>query len=257
MIRKVLLLTVFGLCVVPCVQAQQAADAYYDPDEMAKARAMLKAGHGAQINSLVFGERLEYQSGEGDARLVWEGQGWVGSDKHRLWVKTEGEYESSGSRFEDAELQALYSRAISPFWDLQVGVRHDPEPGPSRSYVVLGAQGLARYWFEVDAALFLSNKGDLSARLEAEYELRLTQRLLLQPRVELNAAFSDDSAIGRGSGLSTAEAGLRLRYEIVREFAPYVGVSWSETLGDSRDFQRLAGEDASEWSFVAGMRFWF
>jgi len=105
--------------------------------------------------------------------------------------------------------------------------------------------------------LFLSDEGDLSARLEAEYEFRLSQRLMLQSRVELNAAFSNDEAIGVGSGLSTVEAGLRLRYEVVREFAPYIGISWSQAFGDTKEFQRIDGEDTDQVSFVAGVRFWF
>jgi len=237
--------------------AQHAADAYYDPAEMAKARAALKESHGNQISSLILGERLEYHSNGGDPLMVWEGQGWIGRDLHKLWFKTEGEYETNEDRFEEAEVQALYSQAISPFWELQAGLRQDIKPDPSRTYAVFGAQGVAPQWFELDGALFLSNKGDLSARLEAEYEFRLTQRLMLQPRIELNAAFSDDHDIGVGSGLSTAQAGLRLRYEITREFAPYIGVSWARSFGETRDFQRLEGEDTNQASFVAGMRFWF
>ena len=149
------------------------------------------------------------------------------------------------------------SSAISSFWDLQGGLRHDIKPSPSRSYGVIGVQGLAPYWFEVDAALFLSDKGDLSARLEAEYEIRLTQRAVLQPRVELNGSFSDDRAIDVGSGLSTADFGLRLRYEVAREFAPYIGVSYTRSFGDTKDFQRDDGDDTDQVSFVAGLRFWF
>lgn len=249
--------------VVLCVQnatpaiAQHAADDYYDPLEMAKARAALKASHGNQINTLIIGERLEYLSGEGKPLAVWEGQGWVGKDLQKLWVKTEGEYNIEDSEFEEAEVQALYSRAISPFWDLQAGLRHDINPNPSRTYAVVGAQGLAPYWFELDGAFFLSDEGDVSVRLEAEYEIRFTQRLILQPRIELNAAFSDDDDIGVGSGLSTAQAGLRLRYEVRREFAPYVGVSWNRAFGNTKDFKQAAGENTSEVSWIAGVRFWF
>lgn len=237
--------------------AQNAADAFYDPNEMANVRAALRSDHGGQVNSLILGERLEYQSNDGDPLLVWEGQGWVGGDLQKLWFKTEGEYETHESRFEEAELQALYSRAVSPFWELQAGLRYDVNPNPSRTYAVIGVQGLAPYWFELDGALFLSNNGDLSARFEAEYELRFTQRLMLQPRVELSAAFSNDKDIGVGSGLSTAQAGLRLRYEVTREFAPYIGVSWSQAFGATKDFERAEGNEAKQVSFVAGVRFWF
>lgn len=254
---RVALLIAYGLTFSSSASTQNAADAYYGPAEMAKARAAVKANHGAQINSLILGERLEYHSNDGGPLVVWGGQGWIGDDLQKLWFKTEGVYGTDDDRFEEAEVQALYSRAISPFWELQAGVRQDVKPYPSRTYAVVGGQGLAPYWLELDGAVFLSDEGDLSASLEAEYEFRLTQRLILQPRIKLNAAFSDDEDIGVGSGLSTAEAGLRLRYEIEREFSPYFGVSWSRSFGDTKDFQRLGGEGTNQVSFIAGVRFWF
>jgi len=245
-----------ALSLLPALtHAQNAADDYYDPAEMAKAREAVKASHGAQWHSLILAERFEYQSNDGDELAVWEGQGWLGGDIRRLWVKTEGEYNTGDERFEDAEIQMLYSHAVSPFWDLQTGLRYDINP--SRTYAVIGVQGLAPYWFELDGSLFLSNKGDLSARFEAEYEFRLSQRLMLQPRLELNAAFSDDDAIGVASGLSTLDTGLRLRYEIKRAFAPYIGVSWSQALGDTRKLRRANAEASDQLSIVAGIRFWF
>ena len=243
--------------IAPSVMAQHAADALFDPAEMAKVRTALSKGHGDQIYTFVTAERLEYQSNDGDSLTAWEGQGWIGGDEQKLWFKTEGEYENDEQGFEEVELQALYSRAIRPFWNLQMGLRHDFKPKPTRSYGVIGAQGLAPYWFELDGQLFLSEKGDLSLRLEAEYDFRLTQRLLLQPRIELNAAFSEDEDIEQGSGLSTADVGLRLRYEIIRQFAPYVGVSWSRAFGDTADFVREDGGSRSQTSWVAGIRFWF
>lgn len=252
-----LFITFLVTIVAPPVFAQNAADGYYDPAEMTEARDALKSSHGSQVNTLILVERLEYQSNDGDWLAAWEAQGWVGGDTQKLWFKTEGEYQAEEGRFEEAEVQALYSRAISPFWDLQAGVRHDIKPDPSRTYAVIGAQGLAPYWFEIDGQLFLSDEGNLSARLEAEYEFQLTQRLTLQPRIELNGAFSDDEEIGVGSGLSTAEAGLRLRYEISREFAPYIGISWNRAFGKTKDFIRAEGQDSDQFSWVAGIRFWF
>ena len=237
--------------------AQNAADRYYEPAEMAAARTAVKQEHGSQFTSLIMAERLEYHLNDGEPEIVWDAQVWIGGDIHKFWFKTEGDYATEGERFEEAEIQALYSRAISPFWDLQVGVRHDVKPNPSRSYAVIGAQGLSPYWFALDGALFLSDKGIISVRLEAEYEFRLSQRLLMQPRVEFNAAFSDDEEIGIGSGLSTVEVGLRLRYEVVRELAPYIGVSWARSFGDTAAFQRAVGEDTDQVSIVAGVRFWF
>lgn len=245
------------ICLARPVIAQHAADEYFDPAEMAKVRAALSKSHGEQIHTFVTAERLEYQSNDGDSLTVWEGQGWIGGDEQKFWFKTEGEYENDDSGFEEVELQALYSRAISPFWDLQMGLRHDFKPKPTRTYGVIGAQGLAPYWFELDGQLFLSEKGDLSLRLEAEYDFRLTQRLMLQPRIEVNAAFSEDEDIEQGSGLSTADVGLRLRYEIIRQFAPYIGVSWSRAFGDTADFVREEGGSRSQTSWVAGVRLWF
>jgi len=228
-----------------------------DPEATAAVRAHMTKHHGGSALSYVEGERFEYHSNEGDPVLLWDAQGFYGGDINKFWVKTEGEYDFSADAFEEAEAQALYSRAVGSFWDLQAGVRHDFAPFEDRTYGVVGVQGLAPYLFEIDAAAFVSGHGDVTARIEAEYELLLTQRLILQPRAELNFALQDIPELETGSGLSTVETGLRLRYEIRREFAPYVGVSWERSLGDTADFARAAGEDAGVLSFVAGVRFWF
>jgi len=227
-----------------------------DSDEMAEARETLRQEHGGGTTSMFLGERFEYRFGD-DERYLWDLQGWTGGDLSRLWIKTEGEYGSDSEQFESAEIQALYGRAISRYFDLQAGVRHDFEPSPSRSHLVLGVQGLAPYWFELDTALFLSEDGDLSARLEAEYEILLTQRLIAQPRAELEFAVQDVPELGVGSGLSTVELDLRLRYEIRREFAPYVGLSWEGLVGATSDFARAAGEATNSLSVVIGLRFWY
>ncbi|MCB2112984.1 MAG: copper resistance protein B [Parvularculaceae bacterium] len=228
-----------------------------DPEATAAVRAHMARHHGAGALSYVEGERLEFRAGDGDRMLLWDAQGFYGGDVSKFWVKTEGEYDLSADAFEDAEVQALYSRAIGAFWDLQAGLRHDFAPYEDRTYAVFGVQGLAPYLFEIDAAAFISGHGDVTARLEAEYELLLTQRLVLQPRAEINFAFQDVPELETGAGLSTVETGLRLRYEIIREFAPYIGVSWERSLGDTADYARAAGKDASAASFVAGIRFWF
>ncbi len=239
------------------VAAGKTADDYYGADAMAAARHAMKHHHGDQIVSFFSGERLEYASNEGTALTVWEAQGWIGKDISKFWFKTEGEYEFDDAVFEEIELQFLYSHAVSAFWDLQAGLRHDISPDPSRTFAVFGLQGLAPYWFEIDTSMFISHKGDVSARLEAEYELLLTQRLILQPRVELNLAFSDDQPRLSGSGLNDVEAGLRLRYEMVREFAPYVGINWSKAIGETANLVKQDGADTGSLSFVAGIRFWF
>ncbi len=237
-------------------RAQTAADAFYDPEAMAAAREALKDGHGNQVNSLAIAERMEYSAADSEDAFVWEGQGWLGTDANKLWVKTEGEY-VDGDGTEEAELQFLYSRAVSAFWDLQAGIRHDFKPSPSRSHLVFGAQGLAPYWFEVDSALFLSDEGKLTARLELEYDVLLTQRLILQPRLELNVAASSDREVGIGRGFFDSVAELRLRYEIRREFAPYLGVSWGGDFNDTADLVEREGGNPREFALVAGFRAWF
>ncbi len=233
------------------------ADAYHDAGEMAASRRAVLKEHGAGTAYYVLGDRLEIQTGEGDPALVFEGQAWWGGDRNKLQLKTETEYSFDDDAFEEAELQALWSRAISRYFDFQAGIRQDFSPDPSRSYAVLGVQGLAPYWFEVDAALFVSNKGDVSARLKAEYELMLTQRLVLQPSAEADISFQQVDALETGAGLSAIELGARLRYEIKREFAPYIGVNWSRQTGGTADFTRANGEDPSALSLVGGVRFWF
>jgi copper resistance protein B len=213
---------------------------------------------GAGTNWFALLDRLEYQTNEGAGQLIWDGQGWYGGDYNKFWLKTEGERSLEGGGFGEVEVQGLYSRAIRPFWDVQVGVRQDIKPdNPSRTFGVIGIQGLAPYWFEVDAAAFISDDGDISARLEVEYDLLLTQRLIMQPRFETNIAIQDVALLGVGSGVNDVELGLRLRYEIKREFAPYVGVNWSRKLGETADFARANFEDPGSASLVAGIRFWF
>lgn len=236
-------------------QTQTQSPPIFDDEAMREARDRLYASHGASIISMIALDRLEYRSNEGNPASVWEATAWIGGDINRIWLETEGEHLSSQGETEKFELQALYGRAIHPFWDVRVGVRHNVETNPSRTYLTAGLQGLAPYWFEVDGALFVSNKGDVSATLEAEYELRLTQRLMLQPSMELSAALTDDEESGVGSGLSAAEFGVRLRYEIRRQFAPYIGVTWARHFGDTADLQ--SDHEDTTTSFVAGIRMWF
>ena len=215
---------------------------------------------GSMLDSKVFtfvqAERLEGHTSGGEKGYLLDLQGWVGTDTSKFWGKAEGEG-VIGWQVEDVEVQALYSRMISPFFDLQLGVRQDIASDVSRTHVVIGVQGLAPYWFEVEAAAFISHTGDVTARLETEYELLFTQRLVLQPRTALDFAFQEVEALGLGAGLSSAEAGLRLRYEIRREFAPYIGVSWWKVVGGTVDGPRSAGQRPSGMSLLAGVRMWY
>jgi len=240
----------------PSVPADHAADAFYNSAEMARARAaMLKESGGMAFSQLML-DRLEYRMGKGADGYHWEGEGWIGGDINRFAFKTEGEG-AFGGPLERAEVQALYSRAIDPWFNLEAGVRHDIRPDPRRTYGVVGIEGLAPYWFEVSAQAFLSNRGDAHLRLEGSYDQRISQRLILQPAAEINVAAQDVPELGIGSGVSDVELGLRLRYEFAREFAPYVGVNWERKLGDTARFARADGERASATSLVMGVRFWF
>lgn len=202
-------------------------------------------------------DRLEYGESDEEDTYVWDAQGWIGGDIHKFWWKTEGEGSVDGGSPESTELQALYNHTVSPFWGVQAGVRYDIHPDPETGYAVLGAQGLAPYWFESDLSVYLSEDGDLSFRGEFEYELLFTQRLILQPRLEINASADEVPELGLGSGLNNTEAGLRLRYEIRREFSPYIGVRWEQRYGDTKDIAEREGEPSSATSVVIGLRAWY
>lgn len=231
------------------------ADKYWDKEDMQKSRMEVQHHHGGMNYWFVMADRLEVQSADEEA-LVWDAQAWYGQDLNKLWLKSEGEYSFDADEVEDAEVQALWSRAISPYWDVQAGVRYDLEP-KGRTHGVVGVQGLAPYWFEVDAAAFLSHKGDLTARVEVEYDVLVTQTLILQPRVEIEASAQNIAELGVGSGLTGLDLGIRLRKEIKREFAPYVGVEWQKAFGDTADFIKADGGDADKIAVIAGVRAWF
>ena len=234
---------------------QHAADAIFGAEAMAKARAENHSAHGDMQTGTVMVERLEARIAKGEDGYLWDLQGWYGGDIDKFVLKSEGEGEFGGG-VEDAEVQALWGHAIGPFFDLQAGVRIDLEP-ETRSHLVLGVQGLAPYMWHVDGALFLSDRGDLTARIEGEYDQKITQRLILQPRVELELSAQDIPEREVGAGLTKIEPGLRLRYEIAREFAPYVGVEYEAKLGETADIAKAAGEDPDGLKFLLGVRAWF
>lgn len=205
-------------------------------------------------------DRFEYNMNSGLNPLVLDAQGYIGKDLNKFWFKAEGETLTAETEGE-MELQGLYSRAIGPYFDAQVGVRYDvaynADDTHSRGFSVIGLQGLAPYLFEVDGALFVSEAGDISASLEAEYDFPITQRLWGQPRIAASAALQEVETWGVGSGLNDVQFGFRLRYEIQREFAPYIGISWNQKLGETADFTREEGGDASVFGLVGGVRMWF
>lgn len=233
----------------------RAADAIWGAEAMRASRADLQATHG-DFNLFWFqADRAEFQARQGDNGYLWDLQGFYGNTTDKFWFKSEGEG-SFGEAIEDLEVQALYSRAIAPFFDVQAGFRQDVA-GPDTRYAVVGIQGLAPYMFELDAALFLSHRGDLTARFEAELDQRIAQSILIQPRAELNLSAQDVPQLGIGAGIDSFEIGVRLRYEIIREIAPYIGIEQTWKAGRSADFARIAGEDPSVTNFVVGVRFWF
>jgi copper resistance protein B len=213
------------------------------------------------LYSFVLFDLLEYQRTSDLDALRWDILGWLGGDYNRFWFKSEGRKVFSSRESSEVEAQALYGRLIAPFFDVQVGLRYDQRlqrgANPTRVYAVIGLQGLAPYWFDIEPTLFISNKGKVSARLTATYDVLLSQRLVLQPRLEINAAFQKDEAIGIAAGLNDVELGGRLRYEIRREFAPYIGVTWKESIGATHRLTTREGGDPSHLAFVAGVRLWF
>lgn len=213
------------------------------------------AVHDDAVHYYVLFDQLEWWSGQGAAGVTWDNKGWIGGDRDRLWFRTEGE--GSDGRLGAAQAHVLYGRAIARWWDLVAGVRQDVRPGPAQTWAAIGIQGLAPYWFEIEATAYVGAAGRTQFRVEAEYELLLTNRLVLQPLVELNVHGKADPERGIGAGLSSGEAGLRLRYEFRRELAPYAGIAWTRAFFGTADLARAAGEDTGGARFAAGVRVWF
>ncbi len=244
-----------GTALAPPVPTDLAAARFYPGGQITRSRGELN-GESHFTTAALFVDRLEYRAVRGADGYGWKAQGWVGGDIDRIALTTEGEG-SFGQPAERAEFSLLWRHSIAPYFNLEAGVRHDFHPAPQRSYAVLGIEGLAPYWIEVEGQLLVSNKGDIHARVSASHDWRLTNRLILQPEIELNAAFQAVPALNVGAGLERIETGLRLRYQVTPELAPYVGVHWEARLGDTAHRQRLAGERVSAVSAVAGVRFWF
>lgn len=221
------------------------------------ARAQTMDDH---IYTYVSFDELEYRPGLVEEPLAYDGEMWIGGDYDRLWLKAHGE-QSTLERDGHMEAQALYSRTVSAFWNAQAGLRVDRryggEGGATRALVAAGIEGLAPYWFQLESFLFVSQDGDVSARLEARYELLFTQRLVLEPEAKLDAAVQDVPEWGVGAGLGEVELGARLRYEVRREFAPYLGVSWARLMGGTADLARASGGDVGHGSFVVGLHWWY
>nr|WP_313055963.1 copper resistance protein B [Pseudomonas lopnurensis] len=211
--------------------------------------------HQGGSNFLFLADQLEWQDADEGSTLAWDLSGWIGGDVDRLAFRSEGE--RSNGHTEQAELQLLWSHAIGPWWETVAGVRQDFEPGSAQTWAAFGVQGMPLYGLETEITAFLGEGGQSALRVEVDYDILLTRRWVLQPTAELNLHGRNDEVRGAGAGLSDANLGLRLRYEISRQFAPYVGVSWSRAYGNSADLLRADGEDTRETRLVAGIRFWF
>lgn len=211
--------------------------------------------HDNGIFYYVLFNRLEAWDADAGTGLAWEGQSWIGTDLNRLWLRSEGE--QVNGRLESADLEVLYGRSVSAWWDVVAGVRHDFKPGASQDFLAIGVMGLAPYKFEVEATAYLGESGQTAARMEVEYETLLTNRLILQPLLEAEFHGKHDEMRGIGSGLSTAEFGLRLRYEIRREFAPYIGIVRERAFGQTARYREQDGHPSDDTRVVAGFRIWF
>ena len=210
--------------------------------------------HDQRIHSYWLVDRLEWQDAR-DGGAAWEGHAWIGGDIDRVWLRTEGE--AVDGVVEHAGVEVFYGRAVTPWWDALAGLRHEFGHGPSRTYAALGVQGMAPYKIEVDATVFAGVAGRGGVALAAEYDTLLTNRLVLQWQAEADVRFRDDPAVGLGSGLSIVSVGARLRYEVTRRFAPYVGVQWERAYGRTADLRRAEGDRMDDARLVAGLRFWF
>ena len=204
---------------------------------------------------MVLLDQLEYAYSAHGNSVFLDGQAWYGKSFEKLWVKAEGDV--SRGRLSDLRTEALWDHAMTTYWGTQLGVRHDFGEGPERTWAAFGVQGLAPYWFDTEATLYVGEGGRTAGRLEFEYEELLTQKLILQPKVELNLYGRDDPRRAIGQGLSDAEFGLRLRYEIQRQIAPYVGIAYRQRYGHAADFVRARGEHTDELQFVVGLHAWF
>lgn len=213
----------------------------------------------SEIHLFALFDQLEVAPADDGPPVTLDATGWLGGDVNRLWARAEAELETADGAG-DLQAEALYGRLVAPYWDALVGVRVDRrwgEGGETRAHLALGLQGLAPLWFEVEPTIYVSHEGHVSGQLEAEYDLLVTQRLVFQPRGETQLALQSDEEMGVGSGFTDLELGARLRYEIVRELAPYVGLVWHQRFGETADFARAAGEDTSILSFVVGLRAWY
>lgn len=234
---------------MPGMPSTQAASTMTDQAAMQNMDMHDNAAH-----TMLLIDQLEYANGYRGNGPMWEAEGWYGNDNNKLWLRSEGQ--GSRGRVDDGDIEAFWNHPVSAFWSTQLGVRHDLGVGPQRNWAAFGVEGLSPYWVELEATGYAGESGRLAARLRAEYSLRFTQRWILQPELEANLYSKDDPAQRIGSGVSNAQLGLRLRYEITRQIAPYVGIVWTRNFGTTASFARLDQEPVFDRQFVIGIRIW-
>jgi copper resistance protein B len=213
------------------------------------------AVHDNAVNYFVLFDQLEWQAGNNPNGMSVDTRGWVGRNRDRLWFRAEAD--ADDGRVAASQVHLLYARQFSRWWDVVAGISQDLRPGRPQTWAAFGVQGLAPYWFEVQATIHVGASGRTHARFEVEYELLLTNRLVLQPLIEAEIFGKSDPARGVGAGLSTTDAGFRLRYEFKRELAPYVGVSWAQKWGKTSNLAAAVGDESGDARFVTGLRLWF
>ena len=206
------------------------------------------------FHSFLLLDRLEWQRVGRDGGPSWEARGWWGRDRDRLWFRTEGDTEAG--RIGSLEAHALYGRAIARWWDFVTGVRQDVRPSAPQTWAAIGIQGLAPYWFNIEATAYVGGSGRTQFRFETEYELLVTNRVILQSLIEINILGKADPTRGLGAGLSSTEIGVRLRFLIKREFAPYLGVTWNQRHFGTADFAKAAGDRTGGARVIVGVRLW-
>jgi copper resistance protein B len=233
----------------PFTEEQRAA-AFPDLGDMRMSEMMLEN----PLNKLVLIDRFEWHDAPSDP-LLWDVDAWIGRDLAKLWIRSEGERNDDAT--EHAEVEVLWGKSFARWWDVVAGARYDAQPGPERSWAAFGFRGTAPYRFDIEATTYVGEGGDMALRFEGQYDILVTNRLVLEPLLELDWYGQSDAERGTGAGLSEGELGLRLRYELRREVAPYVGLTHVRSFGRTADFTRAAGEDPDDTRWVAGIRVWF
>ncbi len=214
----------------------------------------MAAEHGGGIFHMF---RLEIDVGsnsDGKSIQNWDLDGWIGTDENKLWLKSEGE--RADSKLESTQLWGLYSRNIATFWDAQIGLRHDTEP-ESTTYLTFGVNGLAPYFFETESHIFVSERGNVTARLRQESDLLLTQKWILQPYFEVNLSAQNVQKQDIGAGVTDAQIGLQTRYEFIRKFAPYIDIHYGRKIGKTSSLTKKHGKDNDELVGTIGLRLMF